>query len=293
MAGQEGQLPSKETIAARESLKHGITRLLDRRWGISLPQVLNTRSFVNITLTYEDTRRTREIPEPLVRFTKEHFPQRLLDIETIEVQYGLTDVRNKEGRVTGTAPTGYVDIGVSHIYPRSDEEAELERRRVVVGQDEITGLPATEGIAALESQTDFKYVILPDANFVAHPHISIFPFETPIVWRMSGYALQDWLSNREEAMRQPSAKERLEEQLSATQQITDPYKIGLDTGKHRGIYRIPEVRSGTLEQAELIHIVAGLLPDLPEDRAYKTTNEPFLGSRRQRIAEPHKTLNIH
>lgn len=287
--GEQGKFtPDKETFAARDSLRQNIGQLLDQRYGISLDRVLKRGREVTVKLSYYDMD-DPELPEPLVQFVQERFHGRSYGITTIEVGYNLHEIREGQ-KAIGTEPHGYIDVSVSHMYPSSEEEAVLERQRVVIGTDEVTGLPETEGITRLESEEDFGYVILPNVNLVVHPHVSLFPFETPMEWRMSGHTLDVWLADRAEMLRQKAAKERLQDLLSADRQVIDPYNLGIISDKPHRSLRLADIYHAPL-QPNLVQVIANLLPDLPENRAY-LTRDGMSDPTRERIPEPRKEITI-
>lgn len=166
----------------------------------------------------------------------------------------------------------YIDISVAHLYPGSPEEAEPELQRVVVDYDEVTGMPTTENVVVLEQREDFKYVILPSLNMVVTNSVALFPFETPMEWRMTSYPLESWLKKEVKL----TASERLEKSLDTLNRLIDPYGLGLtEDTKDTSLRGVPDVFKGPL-QPEIVDMVARLLPDLSTTRAMQQPRKEII-----------------
>lgn len=255
------KIQDTETVATREALKKGLSVLLNKSYGVDLNKVLKNKRHVTVTLDFEDDNR-QALPDVLTRFVQERFHGRSVAINQIEVGYAIGS-RWEQGREISTGSTGYIDINVAHLYPGSPEEAELELQRVVVDHDEVTRMPTTEKVVVLEQREDFKYVILPHLNMVVSNSVALFPFETPMEWRMTSYPLESWIKKEVKL----TASERLEKSLDTLNRLIDPYGLGLtEDTKDTSLRGVPDVFKGPLQPA-IVDMVAGLLPDLSTTRA--------------------------
>jgi len=279
-----------EIEAARTHLKEGIETLLQERWGVQLDSVLDHQAALDLELFFEEGHDVREIPQPLTNFVRSHFPNRLVDVKSIEVSYANANIYDGV-EIVGSRPDGRISLNVTSRYPSSPEEAEIEGQRIVTGEDEITGKNITEKISEIESQEDFSNIILPDQRLVVAPYISLYPFNDPIEARMVGYNLDEWLEDREKMIREISAGERLKKRFGSGGKATDPYNLGIIKDRRQRPYRTPLILREEIDSSIVRH-VAELIPDLSYEEAVIEREDSYLGKRQDRIFEPRKTLSI-
>lgn len=182
MADRIETQPSKETVAARKSLKAGIAQLLRQRRDLSFNNLAAKGCGFEVTLNFQEGDGRRGVPSPVVDFIDSQYPGRSVGLSTVHYHYHKGGVTDGWNRTTSEWETTVIEIETAHL--------------------------ETKG--GLEAEKNFKDVIIPGQDIVRSTRISLLLYEDPISYFVSDTSMREWITGDRNTGtgRRPSVEEK-------------------------------------------------------------------------------------